>query len=92
MEIILMTFPKYSCLEQMDRLRRQKGISSQLWISYKNCFTILQYEMSRERHGNYFMGFSEKKSYSRQFGHFGQIMARSYNFGSALRLFFNIVR
>ena len=87
-----MTFPKYSCLEQMGRLGRQKGISSQLWISYKNCFTILQYEMSRERHGNYFMGFSEKKSYLGQFGHFGQIMARSCSFGSALRLLFNIVQ
>ena len=87
-----MTFPKYSCLEQMGQLGRQKGIYSQLWISCKDRFTILHNEMSLERHGNYFMGFSEKKSYSGQFGHFGPIMVRSYNFGSTLRLFFNIVQ
>ena len=50
-------------------------------------FAIVHNEMGRERHGNYFMGFSEKKSYSGQFGHFGPIMVRSYNFGSALRFF-----
>ena len=33
---------------------------SQLWISFKDCFTILHYERGQERHGNYINGFSER--------------------------------
>ena len=47
----------------------------------------MENERRQERHGNYFNGFSEKKSYSGQFGYFGPKIVCSYNFGSALKIF-----
>ena len=34
--------------------------ASQLWISSKDCFTILHNQRAQERHGNYINGFSKR--------------------------------
>ena len=44
---------KKSCLGQMGQLGpRMLHPVSQLWISFKDCFTILHNESGQERHGN----------------------------------------
>ena len=39
---------------------RMSHPASQLWISCKDCFTILHNERDQERHGNYINGFFER--------------------------------
>ena len=52
LEVILIAYPKNSCLGQMDHLGpRMSHLVSQLWICYKDCFTILNNERGQERHG-----------------------------------------
>ena len=68
--------------------KTQNGASSQLWIRYKDCVTILHNERGKERHGNYNNGFSEKKNNLGQFGHFCPKMVRPHNFGSVSGIFF----
>ena len=52
MEVIVMTFPKISCLGQITHLGiRMTHLVSQRWIRWKNCFTILHNERGEERHG-----------------------------------------
>ena len=87
-EIMLMAFPKKNLSGANGPCRTQIGASSQLWISCQDCFTILYSERGQDIHGNYIDGFSEKKSYSGQFGHFGLKMVRLHDFGFALRFFF----
>ena len=61
---------------------------SQLWISCKDCFTVLHNERGQERHGNYTNGLKEILMYSEQFGHFGTKMVWCpLQFESALRFF-----
>ena len=43
-----------------DLRTRMSHRVSQLWISCKDCFTILHNERGQERHGNYINGFSER--------------------------------
>ena len=57
----------------------QKSTSSQLWIHCKDCFTILYNEKGKERYRHYINCFSEKKSYSRQFCHFGPKLVHNLN-------------
>ena len=68
MEVILMAFPKKFLFRANGPFRIQNVTScletgceiSQLWISCKDCFTILHNERGQERHGNYINGFFER--------------------------------
>ena len=51
MEVILMAYPKKFIMSHPVL---------QLWISCRDCFTILHNERVQERHGNYINGFSER--------------------------------
>ena len=60
MKPILMIFPKKLLLGTNGPFSTHKGVSSQLWILCRNCFTILHNERGQGRYGNYIIGFSEK--------------------------------
>ena len=65
MEVILMAYPKKFSFRANGPFRIQNVTScletgceiSQLWISCKDCFTILHNERDQERHGNYILNY-----------------------------------
>ena len=73
-----------------DLVPRMSHPVSQLWVSCKDCYTVLHNERGQERHGNYINGFlKEILLYLGQFGHFGTKMVWCpLHFESALRFFY----
>ena len=66
--------------------------------SHSSRFTVriaLQFctmKRGQEKNGNHINGFSGKRSYSRQFCHFGPKMVRHHNFLDLLSGFFNFAK
>ena len=85
MEVMLVAYLKKLLFEQIGHFDLGPRLShpvSQLWISCKNCFTILHNERSM-------VFLKETLLYSEQFGHFGtKMVCCLLHFESTLRFFY----
>ena len=92
MEIILMAFPKKSCLRQMSHLRpkveRPHNSGSAARIVLQCCIM----KGANRDIEVILMVFLKKKNNLGQFGHFGPKMVRSHNFESASGFFSNFAQ
>ena len=87
---VIMIFQKKILFRENGPFRTENGASSQLWIHYKDCFTLqfcTMKEVKRDMEIIVIVFLKKKKKLFEAIWSFGPKMGSSRNFGSALSFF-----